>query len=99
MTETATRSSLDLAAQATREAEAGRATCKFCKRTGPFSKFIVVMCGGGVVMAECLGCANSGNEILIRSGPMGIEVLRARGGGVVAATDRALNAFTKRPSP
>ncbi len=96
MTATA-KSSLDEMAQATRDAEEGRATCKFCGRTGPFEKFITVMFGGGVAFAECLDCPRKGNEILIRQGPLGIEILKARGGGVVAASDRALNAVTKRP--
>ena len=61
--------------EATREAEQGFATCRKCKKKGPFGDFIAVLYGGGLVYAMCPGCAATGHSILIRMSNMGIEVL------------------------
>ena len=79
---TSVRDVSELAA-ATLDAERGRATCRICKREGPFGDFITLLYGGGVLFCLCLACAEKGEEVLVRRGPLGIEVLRARGGGPI----------------
>ena len=76
-------SSLDDLASATLDAERGRATCRTCGKPDQFAKLVTVLYGGAVLFAVCLECTGRGEEILVRRGPIGVEILRARQGGAV----------------
>lgn len=86
------------AIEATRDAEYGFATCRVCYGKGPFSDAIVVTYSGAVVYAMCIGCAGRDNQILVRRGAMGVEVLQSRNGARVGLAVPDLGIITKRPA-
>jgi hypothetical protein len=82
--------------QATREAELGVCTCRNCGYKGQFSRFITILYGGGLVYAMCLSCADSGDQILIRRGNQGVEVLKKSAGQVAVVRNPDLDVLKKR---
>jgi hypothetical protein len=81
--------------EATRDAEFGVCKCRICGDKGLFSRFIAITYGGGLVYAMCMGCAES-NEILIKRGAFGVEVLGRSTGNVVAAGRLDLGVIKKK---
>lgn len=82
--------------EATRDAELGVASCRFCPRRGPLSDFIAVFYGGGVVLTVCMPCLEAGQEVRIRRGDRGIEVY-GRKQGLIALASAPLGAALRRP--
>jgi hypothetical protein len=86
--------------EATRDAERGVATCRICTRSLPFEDAIVVSYSGAIVYSMCLPCAEADNQVLIRRGPAGIEILKARNGASLGlgVPGLSLGVVRKRPA-
>jgi hypothetical protein len=82
--------------EATRDAELGVASCRFCPRRGPLGEFVVVFYGGGVALAMCMPCLEGGQEVRIRRGERGIEVYGKKP-GLIAVASAPLGAALRRP--
>ena len=83
--------------EATSEAVRGGGTCRSCKKKGSFQNFITVLYDGGVLYMLCLQCAEAGNQILIRRGSGGVEILQRSGGPAVAlGRINGVGALTRR---
>ena len=98
MPEPEKRDHLRRVAQATLEAERGVVSCRICPTKDAMVNMLVVAYGGSIIWATCIPCAEKGNEILIRRGPGGIEVLRARDGHSLALGRPGMGPVIKRPA-
>ena len=81
---------------ATREAEAGRCTCRNCKKPGLFGDFITIQYGGGLLYALCLDCVNAGAQIMVRRTLAGIEIVQRSRGAVAVASPELQGPLVKR---
>lgn len=82
--------------EATREAEQGLATCRKCKKKGPFTDFITVLYAGGLVYAVCIECIAVGHSILVCMGNRGIEVFGKDTRTPIAIGRPGMNVLKKR---
>ena len=82
--------------EATRDAELGVASCRFCPKKGPLGEFITVFFGGGLLLAVCKPCMERGHEVRIRRGERGIEVL-GRQSSPLAVSAGDLDVVMRRP--
>lgn len=87
---------------ATRDAEAGFATCRNqgCGKRGPIDKYLVIMYGGAVALTICDGCVHStkGTDILIQPTEKGIRVAPKERSPILIASPDIIPGLTKRPA-